>query len=51
VLGEAVSALETGADARAPGVQRALDELRKLRKRKEDSLEAPVDLTTSGATL
>jgi hypothetical protein len=40
VLGNAVSALETGADARSPAVQRALDELRQLRKRKEESLES-----------
>jgi hypothetical protein len=49
VLGSAVSALETGADARVPAVQRALDELRQLRKRKEESLEGQPDplLTTS----
>jgi hypothetical protein len=41
VIGNAVAALEAG-DARAPDAQRALDELRQLRKRKEESLEAPV---------
>jgi hypothetical protein len=48
-LAEAVSSLETAADAKSPGVQRALDELRRLRKRKEDSLEGQADplLTTS----
>jgi hypothetical protein len=40
VLGEAVAAIESSADGRTPAVQRALDELRQLRKRKEDSLEA-----------
>jgi len=43
ILGNAVSALETGADARVPAVQRALDELRQLRKRKEESLEGQAD--------
>jgi hypothetical protein len=48
VLGGVVSALEATADARSPGVQRALDELRQLRKRKEESLELPSDpLVTS----
>jgi hypothetical protein len=49
VLGSAVSAFETGADARVPAVQRALDELRQLRKRKEESLEGQPDpfLTSS----
>ena len=40
VLSDAVAAIESSADGRAPAVQRALDELRQLRKRKEDSLEA-----------
>jgi nitrogen fixation/metabolism regulation signal transduction histidine kinase len=40
VLGEAVAAIESSADGRTPAVQGALDELRQLRKRKEDSLEA-----------
>lgn len=35
VLGEAVSALEAG----GPGVQKAVEELRQLRRRKEESLE------------
>ena len=43
VIGNAVSVLETSPDARAPNIQRALDELRDLRKRKEESLERPVD--------
>jgi len=43
VIGNAVSVLETSPDARAPTIQRALDELRDLRKRKEESLERPVD--------
>jgi len=42
VLGDAVSAIESSAEGRTPAVQRALDELRQLRKRKEDSLE-PTD--------
>ena len=44
VLGNVVSALETSVDARAPGVQRALDELRQLRKSKEESLEPQADV-------
>jgi hypothetical protein len=40
VLGEAVAAIESSAGGRTPEVQGALDELRQLRKRKEDSLEA-----------
>jgi hypothetical protein len=42
VLGNVVSAMETSAEARAPSVQTALDELRQLQKKKEDSLEAPL---------
>jgi|tagenome__1003787_1003787.scaffolds.fasta_scaffold20393239_2 hypothetical protein len=49
VLGGALAVLETSADARTPAVQRAMEELRQLRKKKEDSLEASSDLTTSGA--
>ena len=41
VVGSAVAALETSAGATTPAVQRALDELRQLKKRKEESLEAP----------
>jgi hypothetical protein len=50
VISNALAALEASGDMRAPGVQRALDDLRQLRQRKEDSLEAPADsgLTTSG---
>ena len=49
VLGGVVSALEATADARSPGVQRALDELRQLRKRKEESLELPADPMVTSA--
>jgi hypothetical protein len=42
VLGGIISVMETSAEARAPSVQRALDELRQLRKQKEDSLEIPI---------
>ena len=50
VLEGALTAIEATPEGRAPSLQRALDELRQLRKRKEDSLEAPpIDrLTTSG---
>jgi len=43
VLGNVVSVLETAPDARSPALTRALDELRDLRKRKEESLEKPID--------
>jgi hypothetical protein len=43
VLGNVVSVMETSAEARAPSLQSALDELRQLRKQKEDSLEAPME--------
>ena len=39
VLGNVVSVLEGSADARSPALSRALDDLRDLRKKKEDSLE------------
>jgi len=50
VLDEALTAIEATPEGRAQSLQHALDELRQLRKRKEDSLEAPpIDrLTTSG---
>ncbi len=49
VLGAVVSALETGADARQPAVARALEDLRSLRKAKEESLEGqPEAFLTSG---
>ena len=50
VLEAALTAIEATPEGRAPSLQNALDELRQLRKRKEDSLEAPpIDrLTTSG---
>ena len=41
VVGSAVAAIEASGAATTPAVQRALDELRQLKKRKEDSLEAP----------
>jgi hypothetical protein len=41
VIGNAVSALETAPGS--PAVQRALDDLRQLRKKKEESLELPID--------
>jgi len=43
VLGNVVAALETTPDARSPALARALEDLRELRKRKEESLEKPVD--------
>jgi hypothetical protein len=43
VIGNVVSVLETSPDARSPNMQRAIDQLRELRKRKEESLEKPVD--------
>jgi hypothetical protein len=50
VLGSAVSALESSVDARQPAVQRALDELRQLRKTKEESLEGqPEQFLTSSS--
>jgi hypothetical protein len=52
VLEGALAAIEAAPEGKAPGLQRALDDLRKLQKRKEDSLEAPpIDrMTTSGNT-
>jgi len=41
VVGSAVAAIEASGAATTPAVQRALDELRQLKKRKEDSLESP----------
>ena len=41
IVGNAVAAIEASAEARSPAVQSALDELRQLRKRKEESLETP----------
>jgi hypothetical protein len=43
IIGNVVSVLETAPDARSPALARALDDLRDLRKRKEESLETPVD--------
>jgi hypothetical protein len=52
VLEGALAAIEATPEGRAAGIQSALDELRQLRKRKEESLEAPpIDrLTTSGTS-
>jgi hypothetical protein len=41
VVGDAVAAIEASGAAGTPAVQRALDELRQLKKNKEESLEAP----------
>src|SRR5436190_11177653 len=51
-LESALAALEGSPDMRSPTAQRALDDLRALHKRKEDSLEAPpIDrMTTSSQT-
>jgi hypothetical protein len=46
VIGNVVSVLETAPDARSPALARALDDLRELRKRKEESLERPIDETS-----
>jgi hypothetical protein len=43
ILAGAMTALETSPEPRPPGLQRAIDDLRDLRKRKEESLEKPVD--------
>jgi hypothetical protein len=43
ILGNVVTVLETAPDARSPALARALEDLRDLRKRKEESLEKPVD--------
>ena len=52
VLGNALAALEGSPDMRSATVQRAIEDLRALCKRKEDSLEAPpIDrMTTSSQT-
>jgi hypothetical protein len=48
--GGRAAAIDATPEGKRAGLQRALDELRQLRKRKEDSLEAPpIDrMTTSG---
>ena len=43
VIGSALATLESSPDARSPGVQRAIEDLRQLRRRKEESLETPTD--------
>jgi len=52
VLENALAALDGTTDRRSPTAQRALEDLRALHKRKEDSLEAPpIDrMTTSSQT-
>ena len=47
VLGGIVAALETSAEAPPPSVQRALEDLRQIRKQKEDSLEIPIKPVTT----
>ncbi|HZL21202.1 MAG TPA: hypothetical protein VFG23_25935 [Polyangia bacterium] len=47
VLGGIVAALETSAEAPTPSVQRALEDLRQIRKQKEDSLEIPIKPVTT----
>jgi len=50
VLEGALSALESAPDARSATAQRAIEDLRQLCKRKEDSLEAPpIDRLTSSS--
>ena len=48
VLASTMASLETSPEPRSPSLQRALDELRDLRKRKEDSLEKPTGEDQSG---
>jgi hypothetical protein len=43
VLGQAVEQIEAAGTAASPPLQRALEDLRQLRRRKEDSLEPGVD--------
>ena len=52
VLEGALTSIEATPEGRAPAIQKAIDDLRQLRKRKEDSLEAPpIDrMTTSSNT-
>ena len=49
MLEGALTSIEATSEGRSPAIQKALDDLRQLRKRKEDSLEAPpIDrMTTS----
>jgi hypothetical protein len=48
VLNNAMAVLETSPEPRSPSLQRALDELRELRKRKEESLEKAAGEDQSG---
>jgi hypothetical protein len=43
IISNTIQSLESTPEGRAPAMDRAIDELRQLRKRKEESLEAPVD--------
>lgn len=47
VLGNVIAALESNAQAQPPGFQHALDDLRQLQKKKEESLSSNHDLTIS----
>jgi hypothetical protein len=50
VLENALAALEGAPDSKSPTVQRAVEDLRQMCKRKEDSLEAPpIDRMTSSS--
>jgi hypothetical protein len=52
VLEGALVSIEATPEGRAPAIQHALDELRQLRKRKEDSLEAPpIDRMTTSSNV
>jgi hypothetical protein len=43
LLGSAIAVLETSSEGRAPPSEQVIEELRQLRKRKEESLETAVD--------
>jgi methyl-accepting chemotaxis protein len=43
LLGNAIAVLESGSEGRASPSEQVIEELRQLRKRKEESLETPVD--------
>jgi hypothetical protein len=47
IVGAAVAAIEASPASSTPEVQRALDELRQLKKRKEESLEVPAPSNTN----
>ena len=52
MLEGALAAIDAAPEGKSPALQRALDDLRGMQKRKEDSLEAPpIDrMTTSSNT-